>query len=174
MAQPQEAVNVPRPRKSVTFGLIVLAIFMPWLALYLDGASWPTIGCNFAAWALLFIPGMVGVTVHAIICLCRTDEHRKFSKPARRRLRYDNNYSAVPVPVESKIEESELEPAPVEALPTEPAVQPTAASSSTSVSSSDVEKENPPATEPLPRSATEPLPRTATVKKDDPFKDPNV
>ncbi|KAJ8108500.1 hypothetical protein OPT61_g8132 [Boeremia exigua] len=171
MPPKQDPVDVPRPRKWVTFGLIILALLMPWLALYLDGASWPTIGCNFAAWLLFPIVGTFGAIVHAIICLFRSKEHRKYSKPARRRLRYDNNYSAEkkvvtdpePAPITRAV--TEPPPAPAEEAPTEPpAAKSSASSSSTSVSSSDVEKEDP---------AIKPPPKTATAKKeDDPPKDP--
>ncbi|KAJ4346086.1 hypothetical protein N0V95_005702 [Ascochyta clinopodiicola] len=220
MASMQEPFDVPRPKESVTFGLIVLSIFMPWLALYLDGASWPTIGINLAVWFFLFPIGTLGAIIHAIVCLCRTDKHRKYSNPARRRLRYPNNYSARPkVYTEKKISDSELllapvsraviEPSPtpvmravtagptlVERVPTEPpapvaraatagpdllervpteppnplqrsASEPplmksSATSSSTSLSSSDVEKENPLAAAPRPK------------RRHNPFKDPDV
>lgn len=207
MASSQEPIDVPRPKKSVTFGLILLAIIMPWFALYLDGASWPSVAINFAAWLFLPPVGTLGAIVHAIICLCRTDKHRKYSKPARRRLRYDNHYSAnAKVHTEKKAVEPNFEPAPVtravtepppapvmravtegptpvERAPTEPpAKNPSATSSSTSVASSDVEKENAPAPAPPQRTATAPPQRTATApplrattaKEDDPFKDPDA
>lgn len=139
---------------------------MPWLALYLDGASWQTVGFNFAVWLLLPIPGAVAAIIHAIICLCRSSEHRTYSNPARRRLRYDNKYSAdTQLNAEKKLVdfESEAEPAPahvqravtepaptpVERAPTSPpAAKPSATSSATSV------------TEPLPapieKAPTEP------------------
>lgn len=189
-------VEVKRPKKRVTFGLIVLAILMPWLALYLDGSSWPTIGCNFAAWLFLFPIGSAGAAVHAIICLCRSDDHRKYSKPARRKLCYNSQYSAdnqpkdenevaepgpepKPAPATRAVEDK---PKPIEKAPTEPpAGNVSATTSSTSVSSSDVEKETDPAPAPPQRTATAPLPRTATVppprsaivrNEDDHFKDP--
>lgn len=208
MASYHEPVDVPRPKKRVTFGLIILAIFMPWLALYLDGASWTTIGINLAVWFFLFPVGSLASIIHAVICLCRTDKHRKYSKPARRRLRYENHYSAsTQVQTQQKAVEAEPSPAPVmravgeestpvERAPTEPpapvqraateppaAVNPSATSSLTSVSSSDVEKENPAAAAPPPRTATAPLPTTSTAplsraatakKEDDPFKDPDA
>jgi uncharacterized membrane protein YqaE (UPF0057 family) len=114
-----EVIDVPRPQKSVTFGLIILAFFMPWLALYLDGSSYPSIWFNLAAFFFLFPVGAVGAIIHAIVCLCRTDEHRKYSKPARRRLRYQNNYSAKPH-TETKAVEPEPSPAPVKKTVTEP------------------------------------------------------
>ncbi|KAF1932783.1 uncharacterized protein M421DRAFT_416399 [Didymella exigua CBS 183.55] len=152
---------------------------------------------NFAAWIFLPILGPAGAFIHAIICLCRTDKHRMYSKPARRRLRYDNHLSAnTQAHIEMKAVEPEPEPAPViraiaepppapvESAPTEPiAKNPSATSSSTSVSSSDVEEETAPAPAPLQRTATVPLQRTATApparaatakKEDDPFKDPNA
>lgn len=194
---------------------------MPWLALYLDGASWPTIGINLAVWFFLAPAGSLAAVVHATICLCRTDKHRKYSKPARRRLRYDNHYSAnAQILTEQKALESKPSPAPAPAersvaepplapvvkavtqgptsegrVPTEPpvplqreATEPPAAkssatSSSTSVLSSDVEKENPSAaalssrtaTAPPSRTVTAPLSRAVTAKKeDDPFKDPTA
>jgi hypothetical protein len=160
----------------------------------------------------------LAAVIHATICLCRTDKHRKYSKPARRCLRYDNHYSAnaqvlteqkalesepSPGPVERSIAEPPLAPViraaaegptPVERVPTGPSVPlqhaatepPTAkssvTSSSTSVSSSDVEKENLPAAAPPSRTATAPsrtitapLSRAATAEKeDDPFKDPDA
>lgn len=137
MASSQEPIDVPRPKKSVTFGLIILAVFMPWLALYLDGASWQTVCINLIIWFFLPPIGTLGATIHAIVCLCRTDDHRKYSKPARRRLRYHNDYSAKATPT---------------VLP--------ATASSTSVSSSDIEKENPPVAAPPPK------------KEDEPFTDP--
>ncbi|KAJ4382256.1 hypothetical protein N0V86_002589 [Didymella sp. IMI 355093] len=204
MASKQETCEVARPKKRVTFGLIVLALFMPWFALYLDGSSWPTIGCNFAAWLLVPIFGTAGAIIHAIVCLCRSDEHRKYSKPARRRLRYNNDYSANDqVHTEKKAVKPESEPAPVTRAITEPppapatravdeesalvvrspteplAKNPLAAPSSTSVSSSDIENEDVPAPAPAPapppRTATASPSRAPTAKKDeDPFKDPDV
>ncbi|KAL1594113.1 hypothetical protein SLS59_008947 [Nothophoma quercina] len=209
MASYHEPVDVPRPKKRVTCGLVILAIFMPWLALYLDGASWTTIGINLAVWFFLFPVGSLASIIHAVICLCRTDKHRKYSKPARRRLRYENHYSAsTQVRAQQKAVEAEPSPAPVERLATEPppapvmraveeestpverapteppaAVKSSATSWSTSVSSSDVEKENPAAAAPPPRTATAPLPTTSTAplsraatakKEDDPFKDPDA
>lgn len=196
----QEPVNVPRPRTSVTFGLIVLAFIFPWLALWLDGASWPTIGCNFVAWMFFPIFGTFGAIVHAIICLCRSNEHRKYSKPARRRLRYNNNYSAdTKAQEEKKTAGPKLEkdptPAPVtRAVAEQPIAKPSASSSSTSVtepSPGPVESvaTEPPAAKSSTTSSTssvsssdvegrnppadDPPPRTATAKKeDDPFKDP--
>ncbi|KZM26387.1 uncharacterized protein EKO05_0004796 [Ascochyta rabiei] len=198
MASTQGPVNVPRPKESVTFGLIVLSVFMPWLALYLDGASWPTIGINLAIWFFLFPIGTLGAIIHAIVCLCRTDKHRKYSNPARRRLRYHNSYSAQPkVYTENKAPSSGLLPAPVtravaepspapvtravtagpvpvERVPTEPPaslqraatgpplIKSPVISSSTSLSSSDVEKEN---------SLAAALP---PKREDNPFKDPDV
>jgi hypothetical protein len=184
----QEAVNVPRPRKSVTFGLIVLALFLPFFALYLDGASWPTVGLNFAAWFFFPVVGTGGAIIHAIICLLRNDQHRQYSKPARRRLRYNNNYSArpkdkmeketmeaAPAPVQRAVIE---EPGPVERAPTErPAQQeeteesvprPLTTSSTTSVSSSDVEKKDDPAAVPPPQttSSTTSVSSSDVEKKD--------
>ncbi|KAF3033847.1 hypothetical protein E8E11_002529 [Didymella keratinophila] len=192
-------VEVKRPKKRVTFGLIVLAILMPWLALYLDGSSWPTIAINFAGWLFLFPIGSVCAIVHAIICLCRTDNHRKYSRPARRSLRYDNKYSAdtkpqtekkavepAPEPEPAPVTRAAIkdEPKPVERAPTEPPTKnASATTSSTSVSSSDVEKVAEPAPAPPQRIATAPPLRTATAppsraattkKDDDPFKDPNA
>lgn len=162
----------------MTFGLIILSFIFPWLALYLDGASWPTVGLNFGAWFFFPIIGTVGATIHAIICVCRSGKHRMYSKPARRRLRYDNNYSAgtsakerkasepgpSPVAISRAVAE---DPAPVERAPTErpaplqkavtesPSVESPKASS-TSVSSSDAEKDNPPAAAPPTRTASAP------------------
>jgi hypothetical protein len=192
-------VEVKRPKKRVTFGLIILAILMPWLALYLDGSSWPTIAINFAGWLFLFPIGSICAVVHAIICLCRTDNHRKYSKPARRSLPYDNKYSAnaqqqpekkavepgsEPGPAPVTRAAIEDEPKPVEKAATEPpAKNASAATSSTSVSSSDVEAETAPAPAPPQRTATAPPATIATAppsgaatakKEDDPFKDPNA
>lgn len=164
MASRQEAVDIPRPQKRVTFGLIVLAIFMPWLALYLDGASWQTIGLNFAAWILLPIPGTAAAIMHAIICLLRSEEHRKYSKPARRRLRYNNTYSAntqVDAEKKSVDPEPDAAPAPVQRAVTEPApspverapTQPPAAKSSATSSATSV-TEPPPA--PIKKAPTGP------------------
>lgn len=140
---------------------------MPWLALYLDGSSWPTIGINFAAWLFLMPIGTVAATVHAIVCLCRSDRHRKYSKPARRNLRYDNHHSAnTQVDTEKKAVEPEPEPVPVtRAIAEPPAKQASATSSSTSMSSSDVEKTNP-APAPPPRTATAPPSRAPSVKQE--------
>ncbi|KAJ4994065.1 hypothetical protein SVAN01_00542 [Stagonosporopsis vannaccii] len=124
---------------------------MPWLALYLDGASWQTIGINLGAWILVPIAGTAAAIIHAIICLCRSSEHRRYSSPARRRLRYNNNYSAdtgiraakttvdsesepepAPAPIQRAV--AEPAPAPVERAPTAPpAAKSSAASSATSV-----------------------------------------
>lgn len=180
---------------------------MPWLALYLDGSSWQTIGLNVALYLLLFPVSLVIAPIHAIACLVRQDDHRKYSDPARRSLRYDNKYSAdtkpqtekkarepapEPEPAPVKRAAIEDEPKPVEKAPTEPpAKNASPATSSTSVSSSDVEKETAPAPAPPQRIATVPPPRTATAtlartatappsraattkKEDDPFKDPNA
>lgn len=183
MSSYQDAVNVPRPHKSITFGLIILALFLPFFALYLDGASWPTVGLNFAAWIFFPIVGTIGAIIHAIICLFRNNQHRQFSKPARRRLRYNNNYSARP---KDKMEEETIEaapapvqravieePGPVERVPTERPAQrekteesvprPLTASSSTSVSSSDVEKKDAPTAVPPPRTASATPARTTTT-----------
>ncbi|KAF2997679.1 hypothetical protein E8E13_006142 [Curvularia kusanoi] len=102
MSSHRDVVDVPRPSGAVTFGLLVLAIFLPFLALYLDGSSWPTVGINFAMW--FFFPGIgwVVAPIHAFICLLRTDTHRQYSKPARRRLLYDKTLSrGKPGPVDS-------------------------------------------------------------------------
>ena len=183
MSSHQDTVNVPRPRKSVTFGLIVLAFFLPFLALYLDGDSWPTVGLNFAAWFFFPIIGTGGAIIHAIICLFRNDQHPQYSKPARRRLRYNNNYSArpknmreeenieaAPAPVQRAAIE---EPGPVERAPTErpaqqgsteePVPRPLTASSTTSVSSSDVEKKDAHAAVPPSRTASATPARTTNT-----------
>jgi hypothetical protein len=183
MSSYKDTVNVPRPRKSVTFGLIILALFLPFFALYLDGASWPTVCLNFAAWIFFPIIGTIGAIIHAIICLFRNNQHRQYSKPARIRLRYNNNYSARP---KDKSEKEIIEAAPtpgqgavieepglVARAPTEHPAQPgnteesvprpLTASSTTSMSSSDVEKKNVPAAVPPARTASATPARTATT-----------
>ncbi|KAF9697436.1 hypothetical protein EKO04_004923 [Ascochyta lentis] len=196
MASTQGLVDLPRPKESVTFGLIVLAFFMPWLALYLDGASWPTIGINLATWFFLFPIGTLGAIVHAIVCLCRTDKHRKYSHPARRRLRYDNNYSArSKLPAEKDSLESLPSPAPVaRAVTGLPSASVTRAVTAAPTPAERAPTE-PPA--PLQRAITEPPavkssatssstslsssdvekehpPATAPLPKDNPFKDPDA
>jgi hypothetical protein len=164
MASQQEAFEVARPKKRVTFGLIVLAIFMPWFALYLDGSSWPTIGCNFAAWLLVPIFGTGGAIIHAIVCLCRSDEHRKYSKPARRRLRYNNDYSASDqVHTEKKAVEPEPEPEP--APVTRAIIEPSPAPATRAVDEEPAPVERSPTEPPAPlqKVATEPSAKNPTA-----------
>jgi hypothetical protein len=192
----QEPLDVPRPKKSVTFGLIILAVLMPWLALYLDGASWMSVSINLAAWFFLFPVGTVGAIIHAIVVLCRTDKHRKYSNPARRRLRYDNNYSAsVRAQKKQKATASEPPPAPItRAVPESPPALVMRAITEGSAPAEGAPTEPP---VPLQRAATEPpaVKSSATSsstsvsssdvekdnspivapppkKEDDPFKDP--
>ncbi|KAF1355706.1 hypothetical protein EJ07DRAFT_182053 [Lizonia empirigonia] len=155
MAPAQDPIDVPRPKKSVTFGLMVLALFMPWLALYLDGASWQSICLNLAVW--LFLPpiGTLAAIIHAIVCLCRTDEHRKYSNPARRRLRYHNEYSASENALaENKAVESEPSPAPVARTVTEPAPAPV--SRAVTQGPANMERAPTKPSAPVQRVATEP------------------
>lgn len=82
------SVALPKRRKRDLPWLLILAIIVPPLAVYLDGASVSTYQTLFWVWilGLLFwipLPFAVG---WAIIYLLRTTERRQMARPARHRL----------------------------------------------------------------------------------------
>jgi uncharacterized membrane protein YqaE (UPF0057 family) len=87
-------VALPKPRKRITIGLVVLTIFVPFLAIYLDGASKNTILLNFVLWIGVFPPF---ATIHAIVFLCRDRKHREMSRPMRTRLWSKNKHGSQPL-----------------------------------------------------------------------------
>lgn len=61
----------------------MLALFLPTLAIYLDGASNENVAVDFYLWVLA---GIVAQT-HVVIFICRPKEKRHNSLPARLSLR---------------------------------------------------------------------------------------
>lgn len=74
------AVALPKPRKRVLTGLLVLGFFVPPLALYLDGASAANVFINFLVWGFVFFPA---AWIHAWIYLFRSQDRRNMSRPMR-------------------------------------------------------------------------------------------
>jgi len=82
------SVALPKRRKRDLPWLLILAFFVPPLAVYLDGASASTFNAILFLWILgiiLWIPLPFAVG-WAIIYLFRSSESRRMSRPARYRL----------------------------------------------------------------------------------------
>ncbi|KAF2244391.1 hypothetical protein BU26DRAFT_569374 [Trematosphaeria pertusa] len=77
------SVALPKPRKRTLTGLLVLAFFIPPLALYLDGASGICVIVNLVVWGIIFFPAGI---IHAFVYLLRSQERRNMSRPMRYRL----------------------------------------------------------------------------------------
>ncbi|KAF2644887.1 hypothetical protein P280DRAFT_466150 [Massarina eburnea CBS 473.64] len=73
------SVALPKNSPGKAFGLIILSIFLPPLAIYLDGGSLLSVCLNFVVWINLVLPSIIW----SIVFVCRSRERRGMSRPAR-------------------------------------------------------------------------------------------
>ncbi|KAF2788250.1 hypothetical protein K505DRAFT_112647 [Melanomma pulvis-pyrius CBS 109.77] len=114
------SVALPKNRKRTTTLLLVLSIFFPPLALYLDGATGLTVLINLILWLNFFLPAVV----HAIVYVLRPQETRNRSRPCRYRLWVENAPGTKPHEQASKA--AAKEKAMEDANPENPFKDPTA------------------------------------------------
>ena len=80
-------VPLPPSPKRVKTGLVVLAFFLPPLAMYLDGGSGGDILLSLAICVIFGLLGFLACIVWTIIFVLRSPKERNLSTPYRRRLR---------------------------------------------------------------------------------------